>query len=223
MSAVYPHAPSVDESEYIRATAKFLDLDLTTYQSARGRLDDLNSWVDRIDGPTHGLSIGAVSEMNDVAAAGGYNTLLGGEMAELVYDLREHALARMVWRGRFGAVAEHVRGLRQRGVKAGSILRLMVAGMVPSHVGLAYTKRFRRAPDPPAWLDRSFMPGLDRRWDLERPARHRWSDIQLFFAMGPSFPGLEIATVMGDVAGVRTRRPLTDRQVWEFFLSLPPS
>ncbi|MGH8911045.1 MAG: asparagine synthase-related protein [Acidimicrobiia bacterium] len=222
VSAVYPHAPSVDESEYINATAKSLDIELTTYTPERERLDSIRLWVDRIDGPSHGLAIGPVSEMNDVAAAAGYDTLLGGEMAELVYDLREHALAGMVWRRRGAAVAEHIRGLRERGMSPSSLVRLVAAGMVPSPVGLAYARRFRRATDPASWLDRSFMPGLDRRWAFERPARRRWSDIQLFFAVGPSFPGLEASTVMGDVAGVRTRRPLTDRDVWEFFLSLPP-
>src|SRR5690606_4183995 len=49
-----------------------------------------------------------------------------------------------------------------------------------------------------------------------------WPEIQLFFATGPSYPGLEIATVMGDVAGVRTRRPLVDRRLWELFLTFPP-
>src|SRR5690606_28624993 len=81
---------------------------------------------------------------------------------------------------------------------------------------------FRPMPDPAVWLDRSFMIGMERHWALERPARRRWPEIQLFFATGPSYPGLEIATVMGDVAGVRTRRPLVDRRLWELFLTFPP-
>jgi asparagine synthase (glutamine-hydrolysing) len=222
VSAVYPHAPSVDESRYIRATAEYLGLELTTYQPSRPRLDSLQQWVDLIDGPTHGLSLGAVAEMNDVARGAGYTTLLGGEMAELVYDLREHALSRMLWRGRFGTVLRQVRSWHARGADLTSITRSLVSGLVPPSVGLAYARRFRTASDPAPWLDRSFMPGLERQWALERPARRRWPDIQLFFATGPSYPGLEIATIMGDVAGVRTRRPLVDRQVWELFLSLPP-
>jgi hypothetical protein len=143
-------------------------------------------------------------------------------MAELVYDLREHALASLLLRGRMGAVASHLRGLRQRGMSMRSLARILGAGLVPSPIGLAYVGRFRASEDPASWLDRSFMPGLDKRWDLERSPRRRWADIQLFFATGPSFPGLEAATIMGDAAGVRTRRPLADRKVWEFFLSLPP-
>lgn len=222
VSAVYPHAPSVDESQYIRATAEFLRLELTTYQPGRPRLDSLGEWVDLIDGPTHGLSIGAVAEMNDVVKQAGYRTVLGGEMAELVYDLREHALSRMLWRGKVGPVVRQVRSWRGRGADRMSITRSLLSGLVPPSVALAYARRFRTAPDPAPWLDRSFMPGLDRNWALERSARRRWPEIQLFFATGPSYPGLEIATVMGDVAGVRTRRPLVDRQLWELFLSLPP-
>ena len=222
VSALYPHAPSVDETAYIEATAKALDIDVTSYVPTRDHLDRLDMWVDLIDGPTHGLLIGSVAEMNDVAAGAGYDTLLGGELAELVYDMREYALAGMVARGRLGAVARHVRGLRARGISASSIIRLVVAGLVPSWAGEAYTRRFRRAPDPATWLVRSFMTGLDRHWAMERRPGRRWADIQLFFATGPSYAGLEIAAVMGDVAGVRTRRPLADRDVWEFFLSLPP-
>jgi asparagine synthetase B (glutamine-hydrolysing) len=222
VSAVFPHAPSVDESGHIHATAKSLDIDVTTYVPERGRLDGLDMWVDLIDGPTHGLAIGPIAEMNDVAAGAGFDTLLGGELAELVYDLREHAVSGMLVRGRLAAVTAHLRGLSARGVSPGSLIRLVGAGLVPSWAGLAYTRRFRPAPDPATWLDRSFMPGLDKRWALERPVGRRWADIQLFFATGPTYPGLEISTMMGEVAGVRTRRPLTDRDVWEFFLSLPP-
>ena len=222
MSAVFPQAPSVDESTFIEATAKYLDIEVTTYAPNRDRLDRLDMWVDRFDGPTYGVAIGPVSEMNDRTAAAGYDTLLGGELAELVYDMREFALAGMLTRGRMGPLAEHMKGLRASGVKAGSIARLLVAGLVPARMGQAYTRRFRPPWLPAAWLDQSFMAGLEDRWAMGRPAGRRWADIQLLYATGPSYPGLEITTVMGDTAGVRTRRPLTDRDVWEFFLSLPP-
>ena len=222
VSAFYPHAPSVDESKYINATSRFLGVEVTSYVPTRDRLDRLDMWVDLIDGPTHGLAIGDVSEMNDVAAGAGYDTLLGGEIAEFVYDLREYALAGMVARRRIGTLATHARGLSARGVSANSMFRLVVAGLLPSWAALAYMRRFRREPSPATWLDRSFMPGLDLHWALERPPGRRWADLQMFFATGPSIAGLEIGAVMADVAGVRIRRPLVEREVWEFFLSLPP-
>ncbi|HSJ33835.1 MAG TPA: asparagine synthase-related protein [Acidimicrobiia bacterium] len=222
LSALYPHAPSVDESEYIAATVELLQMESTTYQPSRPRLADLEIWVDIVDGPNHGLSLGAISEMNDVAAAAGVDNLLGGEMAELVYDLREHSLSRMLWRGRFGELAGQLRAWRAKGAGWPSMGRSLASGLAPPRLGLAYMRRFRPMPDPAVWLDRSYMTGMERHWDLERPARRRWPEIQLFFATGPSYPGLEIATVMGDAAGVRTRRPLVDRRLWELFLTFPP-
>ncbi len=102
-----------------------------------------------------------------------------------------------------------------------SLSRVVGATLTPSRIALAYALR-RQAEPPAPWLDRSFMPGLDVRWDLERRPSKRWPDIQLYFATGPSSPALEVSTIMGEYAGVRTRRPLVDRELWEFFLSLPP-
>jgi asparagine synthetase B (glutamine-hydrolysing) len=221
ISAVYPESPSVDESIYISETVGQLGLRSTTYEPERNRLAELETWVDRFDGPTYGLAIGAVEEMNIVAANEGYQTILGGELAELVYDLREHALGRILQRGHVVTGTRQLFQLRGRGMSWSSLARILGASLAPSSLALAYVHR-RHAEPPASWLEASYMPGLDRRWDLERSPSRRWSDIQLFFATGPSFPGLEVSTIMGDLAGVRTRRPLVDRQLWEFFLSLPP-
>lgn len=221
VSAVYPESPTVDESRYISETVAEYGLTSTTYTPTRKRLAEVEDWVDRFDGPTYGLAIGAVAEMNDVAATDGYHTLLGGELAELVFDLREHALGHILQRGHVITATRQLFQLRDRGLSWVSLARILGASMAPSGPALAYTRR-KQAEPPAPWLDPRYMPGLGRRWDLERPPTKRWSDIQLFFAMGPSFPGLEVSTIMGDFAGVRTRRPLADRELWEFFLSLTP-
>lgn len=220
ISAVYPESPSVDESHYIADTASMLGLPSTTYQPARGRLSNLDTWVDRCDGPTHGLALGAIEEMNEQAGSANFRTVLSGEMGELVYDLREHAIGRMLMRGHLVAAGRNLSQLRDRGIPWSSLTRIVGATLTPSRLALAYTRRQPVGPPAP-WLDPEFMPGLERRWDLERPPSRRWHDIQLFFAIGPSYPGLETSTIMGDFAGVRTRRPLVDRELWEFFLSLP--
>lgn len=221
ISAVYPESPSVDESRYISETVASLGLISTTYQPTRARLSEIEVWVDRFDGPTYGLAIGAVAEMNDNAAAEGYQTILGGELAEFVYDLRQHALGRILQRGHVILAIRQLLHLRNRGMTWSSLARILGASLAPRGPALAYV-RGRHSETPAPWLDPTYMPGLSRRWDLERPSSRRWSDIQLFFATGPSFPGLEVSTIMGDFAGVRTRRPLVDRELWEFFLSLTP-
>lgn len=222
ITATYPHAPSVDESEYVELTRAALGLDLVSFASSRDRLAELELWVDRFDGPIHGLAIGPMAEMNDVAAKHGITTLLGGEMAELVYDLREFATTRIMWRRRLPTALEHLRHMHSIGMPYPALARMVANGFAPSGLALSYQRRFRAPPEIPAWLDATAMPGLGRHWALEQPARHRWPRIQEFFATGPSYPGLELASIMGNVAGVTTRRPLASREVWEFFLSLPP-
>jgi asparagine synthetase B (glutamine-hydrolysing) len=220
LSAVYPASPSVDESTYIAATAEHLDLESTVFEPTSSRLSDVETWVDRCDGPTLGLAIGAMEDVNDAARRSGYKTLLSGEMGELVYDLREHAIGRMLQRGRLGSVRRNLSQLHQRGVPWRSLARIVASTITPTPIALAYTRRGGAEP-PASWLESDYMPGLSRRWDLERPPSRRWPDIQLFFAMGPSYPGLEISTIIGDLAGVRMRRPLVDRELWDFFLRLP--
>lgn len=222
VTATYPHAPSVDESAYVNKTAAFLGLDVHEFPSSRDRLAGLEAWVDRFDGPTHGLAVGPMAEMNEVASAQGISRLLGGEMAELVYDLREYALARILWRGNWAVARQHVRHMRSRGVPRAAIARMIGSGLLPGSALALYQRRFRTQPELPAWLDESFMPGLQRNWSLEQPARWRWTRIQEFFPSGPTYPGVELASIMGDVAGVHTERPLAAPPVWEFFLSLPP-
>lgn len=222
LTAAYPHAPSVDESGYVKATGDYLGLEVVSFDSTRDRLADLESWIDRFDGPTHGLAIGPMAEMNDVASSNGITRLLGGEMAELVYDLREFAVSRIMWRRDFGTARTHLSHLSRGGIPVMALARMVANGFAPGAPARAYQRRFRPPPEMPAWLDSSAMPGLDQHWALEQPARLRWPRIQEFFATGPTYPGLELASIMGDVAGVTTRRPLASREVWEFFLSLPP-
>lgn len=221
VSAIYPESPTVDESPYISETASYLGIDSVTYESRGESLGDLEAWVDKFDGPTHGLGVHAINDLNNVAASEGFRTVLSGEMAELVFDLREHAIGSMLLRGRFQPAFRNLRQLRSRGIPWPSLARMVGSTLTPQRLALAY---WRRQPiDPPtSWLDPSFMPGLERRWDFERPPNRRWGDIQQFFATGPSYAGLELSTLMGDLARVRTRRPLVDRELWSFFLSLPP-
>lgn len=221
VSATYPNSPTVDESSYISETATYLGIDSITYESRGESLDDLETWVDRFDGPTHGLGIHAIDYLNEVAASEGFHTVLSGEMAELVYDLREHAIGAMLLRGRLGPATRNLRQLRGRGLPWPALARMVGSTLAPQRLAVAYSRR--QSIDPPtSWLDPSFMPGLERRWDFERPPSRRWRDIQAFFTTGPSYPGLELSTLMEDLAGVRTRRPLVDRDLWGFFLSLPP-
>ena len=67
----------------------------------------------------------------------------------------------------------------------------------------------------PAWIDgRRLVP------DDRLSARERWHRSQLIGFIGPGI-SLEAEEVCQQVCGVRSRKPWTDVDLWEFFISLP--
>jgi Asparagine synthase len=70
----------------------------------------------------------------------------------------------------------------------------------------------------PAWLDRRKVNAPAVRSLV--PGRHRWRKIQVGAFESPGL-SVEAESIVQEVAGVRTRRPWADIDLWEFFLSIP--
>lgn len=223
VSAVYPHAPSVDESEYIEMMAAHAGLELRTYVPEYRKLgDDTADWVDRCDTPMFGPAIAAIAELFEISLAAGRSDVLSGEMAELAFDLREHSLGELLLTGHPLVLARQLRAFHRKGTGWPALARTIGTSLVPGRLGLAYTRRTTPADgDLPPWLDAAHFPGIGHRWAYTRPVGRRWKDLQTYFAGAGSFPGVEMATICGHHVGARLRRPLVDRDLWDFLIGLP--
>ncbi len=222
LSTVYPNAPSVDESPYIEAIAKQLDLDWHSYAPEHHQLDGLQSWVDRFDGPVPNLDTAAVAEFFDHARGLNARTVLFGELAELTIDLRAHLEGHLLLSGHWRTAGRLLAAKHAKGIGWPSVIRGVLPTLAPTRFATWYVRRRglergRLAP----WIDPAFVPGLDVRWDLARPARRRWTDIQAYFPMAPSNIGVEATSIEAASLGVHMRRPFTDVDLWEFLLGLP--
>jgi asparagine synthase (glutamine-hydrolysing) len=222
LSTVYPNAPSVDESPYIEAIVKQLDLDWHSFAPEHHQLDGLQSWVDRFDGPVPNLDTAAVAEFFDHARGLSARTVLFGELAELTIDLRAHLEGHLLLSGHWRTAGRLLAAKHARGVGWPTVIRGVLPTIAPARLATWYVRRRGLERDRLApWIDPAFVPGLDVRWDLARPARRRWTDIQAYFPMAPSNIGIEATSIVAASLGVHMRRPFTDVDLWEFLLGLP--
>lgn len=222
LSTVYPHAASVDESPYIEAVVDQLGLEGHTFVPEYQSLDDLETWVRVLDAPLPTADIAAMAEFFQQSRSLGARTVLMGELAELVYDLPQHVEGYLLFHGRWPTAWRHFRGARDRGRRWRGIVKGILPSLAPPWAVMPYVRwRARDAGALASWLDPAMVPGLDRRWDLEKPARSRFDEVQLYFAMAPSLTGVEASNICGAYFGMHLRRPLIDLDLWEFFLGLP--
>lgn len=222
LSTVYPHAPTVDETPYIEAVVEQLGLDWHSFVPEYESLSDLTLWTGILDGPLPTADISAIAEFFSKARELGARTVLMGELAELVFDIRQHVVGHLLLHGRWPTAWRHMRGAREKGRRWRGVVKDFAPSLAPPWIVMPYVRwRARDAAALASWLDPAMVPGLDRRWDLERPARARHEDVQLYFAMAPSLTGIEASNICAAYYGLHLRRPLIDRDLWEFFLSLP--
>ena len=216
LSGLYPKFPSVDEEPYIRAVAASLGLTLHTYESDPRPTDGLLHWVRLFDGPVPVVSLGGIFENLSLARSLGFRNVLTGEFAEFVCDMSHFAFDYLVARGRVAAAVRYVRGQNGEARRMSHVSRRALRACVPAGA-LARFRRLRRRPDPVAiqWMDPARLPSL-----REFAARQTWRDDQMTALQG-AFPAIEAESYIQSLAGVGTRRPWTDVDVWEFFLSLP--
>jgi asparagine synthase (glutamine-hydrolysing) len=220
LSALYPDQPSVDESEYIEEIASFLGMPLFTYDRTADPLGRVQEWAQLVDGPVPRLLLSDAEEHFAYAKKFGFRSMMTGEIAEFVFDMRRFLLAHLVRRGRVGPLLDHVRAQRGRGVGPFGVARQLAPAFAPRSIQAWYMTRNAgpAAIRAPEWMDASRIRRANA--DFAVPASDRWRRQQLMGFIGPGLT-LEAAEICEDVCGVRTRRPWADVDLWEFFLSLP--
>jgi asparagine synthase (glutamine-hydrolysing) len=221
VSAVYPDQPEVDESRWIEDVASFLGLDLHTYRRSADPLDGLQEWTRLFDGPVPTVVVNDAKEHYDTAVALGYRTMLTGELAEFLVDQRRYLPSHLLRTGRWGALRGTYRIQRAQGVSTLAFGRQLTQTFTPRSVE-AIRIRVRgpaRAVGLPPWVDARRL--RDAEIAVLDPARDRWRSSQLAGLSGPGLTN-EADEVCQEVAGIMSRRPWVDVDLYEFFLSLPP-
>jgi asparagine synthetase B (glutamine-hydrolysing) len=220
LSALYPDQPSVDESEFIRLVADAFEMPLFTYDRTAKPMEDLKRWVDLFDGPIPTILVSDAHEHYSKARDLGFRTMLTGEIAEFVFDMRTDVLPHLVRRGRLGPAARRVRAQLSKGVPAHAIARQIASAMEPPSIARAMSRRKPpfQVSRAPAWLDKAHIHRSVLR--APRPAGVRWRLAQLAAFIGPGLT-MESDEVLQAVCGVRARRPWADVDLWSLFLSLP--
>ena len=215
-SYVYPRFGSVDERRYTEEVAEYLDLELHVAEPSAKPLDDLDEWARLTDGPVPVTALSLYAESYRRVRELGGRTVLTGELAEFLMAFNDYVLPHLVARRRLGALAGQLRARRRAGTRISHLGREIVAPLVPAPVSTA-----RARADPagvPAWLDRRAVNepfAASVGW-----IGRRWAARQLASFSGTS-PSMAAEEICQQVCGVRVRRPWTDVDLWEFFLSLP--
>jgi asparagine synthase (glutamine-hydrolysing) len=216
LSAVFPDFPSVDEERYVRLVAEELGIPLHTYVQKARPLDRLDEWARLTDGPVPTISLPQYEEHYLLARKLGYRTVLTGELAEFVMDLRQYLIPHLLFRGRIPALAGHLGARRSAGATRRSLARQVLRAFVPADV-VALRWRLRTGSTP-QWLDRGRVNAAAAGSIVS--AADRWRKVQLGAFHGPGI-SVEADAVCQALCGVKARRPWADVDLWEFFLSLP--
>ena len=223
VSSVYPDDPGVDESRWIELVSDYLDLRLHAYTPSSRPLDDVEHWVDVLDGPVDTMSIPELAENYRLARELGARNVLTGEMAEWVFTFGQHLIGHFVLHGRLRASLGWVRDQRARGASWTRVAKRAGPSLVSPRLALGY-RRLRRREDfrqLPSWVDRGVAGDPGPRPDLARPAHLRWLEHQLDPIVGVGAYSFDADAICAAVCGVHVRRPLVDLDLWEFVLSLP--
>ena len=222
LSTVYPDYPRVDESGYIKLIASFLGMELHTFSPKAGPWDNLPFWNDVLDGPIPTLAFDEVTEYNRLAYDLGYRNVIGGDIAEAVFNLNRHVIGHLVTRGRWKALVTMWRAVHAQGTTPMQFAKYMASPFIPGGLANWYlTRTGRDFPQRIAdWLHADKVNEVPFRRDLMRPARERYTGIQLHPFDGTTLT-LEAGEVAAHLSGVTTRSPFADVDLIEFFISLP--
>jgi asparagine synthase (glutamine-hydrolysing) len=220
LSAVYPHMPSCDESEYIEIVARDLQLELHTFQRARPTMEGLQDWVRLFDGPAPQWTVSQGEEFHRKARELGFRTIMTGEVAEFVIDARHHVVDHLLWHGRFPSAFRYLSSERASGASWKYLSRTLAGATAPRPL-LARYLRMRHTKDVyrPDWLQPQTALERPQYRSYFMPPRERWRQGQLTGFNGPGL-SMEADSIAQAVAGVRTRRPWADVDLWEFFLRM---
>ncbi len=219
MTTTYPAYPAVDETPWVQLVADELHLDLETVPHEVSGLGSLSDWTKLFDGPVPAIAFRELEAQYALAASKGYRTLLTGEIAEFVADMRGGLVPHLLRQRRWRAVASNLALQRRRGVRLSRIARQAVSALVPQRAAALACSRGWVAGDAPVrWLDAGRLRELRAR-NIEAPGRS-WVAWQLGAFEGPGL-SIEADDVLQAATGITTRRPWADVDLWEWFLALP--
>ena len=217
LSSIYPKFPRVDERPFIELVAKELGVELHLYEPKSTPFDGLVELIKLCDGPAPSSALAQTREEHLMARSLGFRTILTGEFAEYLIDVGQPELiAHLLHNRRISALRDLFREQRGRGVAAMGFGRQLVRASLPGSLIDAYERRRFGDMYRPDWLDRSKFQHRGPRKDAPR---HRWRQWQLGVLELPSW-SFEADAINQAASGVRVRRPWTDIDLWEFFLSL---
>jgi asparagine synthase (glutamine-hydrolysing) len=222
LSIVFPAFPKVDERRYIESITDHLGMDLHTRTFAARALDDLEQWCEYFDGPMPTINAPQMLEYYTEARTLGFRNILTGDIAECVVDLPMHLTGHLLTHGRWTALRRLLTTQRRQGASVRELATQLLNPLIPGSIirrylavrGLDAPRRF------PVWLDRKKIYRAPFRQDLLVSGRARWSAIQTMALRGCPIT-MEGGEICAALAGVTSRRPFGDVDLWEFFLSLP--
>jgi asparagine synthetase B (glutamine-hydrolysing) len=213
---VYPRHPSVDESDYVKALASHYDMPLHTFEQNANATADFYRWTALVDTPYRAASLAQYEEAYLRVRALGMNTILSGEHAEFLMAVGWFTLDHYLSHGRLGSAWSVLRAHRARGRSWLEVLRRAGRAASSGYLIRAVDRlRRHRSALVPAWIDASLATH-----ERPVPVRERWRKSQLGAFIGPGV-SLEAEEICQSVCDVTVRRPWTDVDLWEFFLSIP--
>jgi asparagine synthase (glutamine-hydrolysing) len=217
LGMIYPDFPSCDESGYIHEVAEYLDIPLHTYQPPPPTLERLADWVQLYDGPWPVWLVPQAEDFYSHARALGFRTILNGEMAEFVADMRRGLFPHLVWQGRLGAAGRYLGNHRRQGKSLRRIGREVAGAFIPRSA-VRFRRRSRPGVTIPRWIDSVRV--ADRDSAMVGATRNQWRETQSQVIFGPTLV-TDVFEICQAASGVRVRMPWADVDLWEFFLSLP--
>lgn len=211
----FPRYPSVDESHYVRLLADHYGMPLHSYEQQANATADFERWTALVDTPYRAASLSQYEEAYGRVRNLGLRNILTGEHAEFLMAISWFTLSHYLSHGRLRSAWHEVMAHRTRGRSWFEISRRVARALSPGSVIKAADRlRGKRSPLVPLWVDARIATE-----DTPVPVRERWRRSQLGAFIGPG-TSLEAEEVCQGVSGVTVRRPWTDVDLWEFFLSL---
>ena len=220
-SATYPRHRSVDEWRYTKLVADFLGIKVVPFTPETPLLDKVEHWVDLADGPWDSLPMSTAYAGYSLAASLGARQVLTGTLAEYVFTINRFILGHLLLRGRWQALGALLKVRRNADYSIPRLGKHLLREIMPAPVAKAYAiARRHRNTFFPAWVDSTVSGAPKYVTALTNPARERWTKPTLGAVRGTTSTQ-EAIDICAATAGVVVRYPLADRDLWEFFLSLP--
>lgn len=220
-TAIYPDHSTVDEWKYTSQVAEYLSIELKAFVPQAGHLDDIEYWVDVADGPWDSLPMPTALEGYRLASSMGALQVLTGTLAEYAFTINRFILGHLLLRGRWAGLKSLLSVRRAAGRSIPSLIKQLVYEITPAPLGKTYARLARRRSTfHPPWVDPTVVGGTRYVTGLRDPARRRWVQPTILATRGTTSTQ-EAIEVCASTVGITVRHPLADRDLWDFFLSLP--